>query len=894
MRQAPPKARHPLTTAALCGVLAMALCGPASAQEGSREARVRIDQVDATAPPKIRITFTELTKAGSVADKRPLAKYRLRIDGLRQEPAKSLHDRAEAKGLLNLVLLVQLSPSMGGALPEVIAGAERLMASLDQRTMAGLVAFTDVVNKTVPLSAPKKITSELKRLSLQADALTVQVADAVHEGLGLFKKVDAGQQKMLVLIGDGLTKDLDQKTFSDLGRACAEQKVLCHTIGFNPLEPNRMRTFYELSQRGRGTYRPATSTNELKKSLVQLQGELAGQLTATYELPTPADGEAFHPFDGKEHDFELSLTGTRLSDITVAKTGTAKAGGGGGGEADAQEEGGEKKEAGFWANYWWTLPVGFGVLLLLVVPLLIFKRLSAKKPARKDEMPTARRRTAYLDPDDELDDEDDEDDDGQGDGPTTVRPLNSFTNDPGDSRPGEAAPARLNQPSWVGGTGAPLDPPPGSVPAAQVPNMAAPQASSVPNMELPGQPAPPMSAPPPAAPQQAPLAPQPTPQQQAPLAPQPTPPRQAPLVDMGSPSRQTAAPVDNPAFPTGQPTPAPAKLPLAQTPGIGGSQKPGGLFNLPSPAEFMANQSTPGSHPMPGPGPAPMAPSPAPPMAAPVASPMAPMTPAPASPSTEFPVFNVPSNASFNSSPAAAGDRIQLQPGSNLEILSTDKPEMAFGGGSSGFVDRHTQILDMGQVSKDDLTAWIVPLDDPSYPTVRVRDGFMLGADASCDFIVQGEGVEGRHAVLVLTMEGYALRWAASEVADDAQLLLDNDRFRVGDREFLYKLARPFAEEPRARARLEVLDGLDQGRTLALMDSVPYAVGNHPSCALVLRGQGVGPRHAIALRKQGICFMEDLGAETGLLYNGGPVGSKGIKPGEEITLGGVRVLFALD
>ena len=272
------------------------------------------------------------------------------------------------------------------------------------------------------------------------------------------------------------------------------------------------------------------------------------------------------------------------------------------------------------------------------------------------------------------------------------------------------------------------------------------------------------------------------------------------------------------------------------------------------------------------------------------------MAPSQPAPSTEFPVFDVPSAASFNSSPAAGAGRIQLQPGSNLEILPTDKPEMAMGagGGQSGFVDRHTQVISMAQVSKDDLTAWIVPLDDPSYPTVQVRDGFMLGADASCDFIVQGEGVEGRHAQLVLTMEGYALRWAGSQETDDAQLLLDDDRFRVGDREFLYKLARPFSEEPRARARLEVLDGLDQGRTLALMDSVPYAVGSHPSCALVLRGEGVGPRHAIALRKQGVCFMEDLGAESGLIFNGGAVGSKGIKPGEEISLGGVRVLFALD
>ena len=873
-----PSSRRPITLVLLCGLVTLCWPGVLRAQEGSREAKVRIDQVDATTPPKIRITFTELTKRGSIADKRTPAKYRLRVDGLSMAPATALQGSAEAKGLLNVVLVVQLSPSMGDALAEVTAGGARLLASLETRAMAGLVGFTDVVNKSIPLSAPKKIAAELKRLTVYPDALTVQIPDAVHEGLSLLKKVEVGHQKMLVLIGDGLTKQLDQKTFSDLGRACAESKVLCHTIGFNPLEPNRMRTLYELSLRGRGTYRPATSHNELKKAMFQLQGELEGQLTATYTIPAPAEGEAFHPFDGKEHDFELSVTGTRLSDITVAKTGLAK------GAVSAEEEEKEEK-AGWWAKYWWTLPVGFGVLLLLVVPLIIFKRLSSKKPVRQDEMPQARRRTAYLDPDDELDDDEDDEDEELGDGPTGVRPLSTFSGETSSTLSGGASSSRpMEQPSWVGGTGAPLDPPTGSTPDQGM----HPQA--LPNMELPGQTSPPASSQQPtvrvdaSAQPQAPmgtppqtLPPQATPQPQAPAA-QATP--SQPLIDMGVPSRQTAAPVEDAAFP---PAPVPmtqppmtqppvAQPPVAQPP----MTRPGGLFNLPSPAEFMANQGTPGAgHPVPQP------------------PPMAPSQPAP---STEFPVFDVPSAASFNSSPAAGAGRIQLQPGSNLEILPTDKPEMAMGagGGQSGFVDRHTQVISMAQVSKDDLTAWIVPLDDPSYPTVQVRDGFMLGADASCDFIVQGEGVEGRHAQLVLTMEGYALRWAGSQETDDAQLLLDDDRFRVGDREFLYKLARPFSEEPRARARLEVLDGLDQGRTLALMDSVPYAVGSHPSCALVLRGEGVGPRHAIALRKQGVCFMEDLGAESGLIFNGGAVGSKGIKPGEEISLGGVRVLFALD
>jgi len=863
------------------------------AQEGSRSAQLRIDQVDATTPPKLKISFTELNKGGSAADRRGLAKYRLRVDGLAGAPAATLQNRAEAKGMLNLVLLVQLSSTMTPALPEVIAGGARLLASMDARTMAGLVAFTDVVHKTVPLGSPKKVAAELKRLSIQSAALAVQVPDAVHEGLDMLKKADDGHQKMLVLIGDGLTKDLDQKTFSDLGRACAEQKVICHTIGFNPLEPDRMRTLYELSQRGRGTYRPAASIEELKKSMIQLQGELEGQLTVTYELTPPADGEVFHPFDGKEHDFELSITGTRLSDIIVAKTGVAS-----GGVAAAPTAEGEEapEEAGFFSKYWWVFPVGFGLLLLLIVPLIIFKRISSKKSARKDEMPQARRKTAYIG--DYEDDEDDEDDEPADEDRTGLRPSSSFAPD------SNASPS-LDAPSWVGGTGVPTE-----APAAPGPDMSMSQpAASGPDMSM-SQPAasgPDMSMPAPQPPQAQPgLTPQSTPPGQAPLAPQPTPPPQDPMVggvgdgDGGAAVRQTAVPpLQDPAFPApAAPAPA-APQPPAPQPPAASPAGPQPLFNLPSPEDFMAHQGGDQGHPVPSPAPA-AAPLPAPQAPAPLPAPSAPAQPsAPpiAAPvGAEFPVFDVPSNASFNSAPSEEENKIQLQPGSNLEILPTDKPEMAVGagGGASGFVDRNTQILDMGQVSRDDLNAWIVPLDDPSYPTVRVRDGFVLGADASCDFIVQGEGVVGRHAVLDLSLEGYKLRWAADEASDDAQLLLDNDRFRVGDREFLFKLARPFSEEPRARARLEVLDGLDKGRSLALMDSVPYALGNHPSCALVLRGQGVGSRHAIALRKQGVCFMEDLGAETGLVFNGGPVGSKGIKPGEEITLGGVRILFALD
>jgi hypothetical protein len=221
------------------------------------------------------------------------------------------------------------------------------------------------------------------------------------------------------------------------------------------------------------------------------------------------------------------------------------------------------------------------------------------------------------------------------------------------------------------------------------------------------------------------------------------------------------------------------------------------------------------------------------------------------------------------------------------------QPAQAEGVQPGRMVDRKTQVLAVEQVSELDFSAWVVPLDDPSLPTVVVQDSFTFGSDSGCDYQLSGvEPAVG--GTIRLDSNGYRLEGRGARGEGLSELLEDGSRFQLGSLTFLFKVARRFAEQPLGAARLQVLDGMDQGRSLALQDGVAYPIGAHSSCALVVRGEGVGSRHAVALYKQRSCIVADLGAEGGVWHRNQQVGQRELASGEEVRLGKVRLLYTLE
>jgi len=127
-----------------------------------------------------------------------------------------------------------------------------------------------------------------------------------------------------------------------------------------------------------------------------------------------------------------------------------------------------------------------------------------------------------------------------------------------------------------------------------------------------------------------------------------------------------------------------------------------------------------------------------------------------------------------------------------------------------------------------------------------------------------------------------------------AQPLSDNDHFFIGSYEFAFKVASRQSTEPLAAARLEVLDGMDMGRKIALPENEVITIGAHGTCRLVVRGTGVEKVHAIAVRAGQLCTISDLGSAAGIGYQNQRVGYRKIRSWEEVLIGAVRVIFILE
>jgi hypothetical protein len=72
-----------------------------------------------------------------------------------------------------------------------------------------------------------------------------------------------------------------------------------------------------------------------------------------------------------------------------------------------------------------------------------------------------------------------------------------------------------------------------------------------------------------------------------------------------------------------------------------------------------------------------------------------------------------------------------------------------------------------------------------------------------------------------------------------------------------------------------------------------FLIGRDPDCDLVLQGPGVGSEHALLEVVRGAHYLVDLGARLGISCNGQRIDRKRVVDGDQIGLGGHRLLLRL-
>jgi transcriptional regulator with GAF, ATPase, and Fis domain len=89
--------------------------------------------------------------------------------------------------------------------------------------------------------------------------------------------------------------------------------------------------------------------------------------------------------------------------------------------------------------------------------------------------------------------------------------------------------------------------------------------------------------------------------------------------------------------------------------------------------------------------------------------------------------------------------------------------------------------------------------------------------------------------------------------------------------------------------RLTILEG---GAARAVfLNEWALEIGRDPTAGIVLRSEGVAPRHARLLRTDEGYVLVDLGSAAGSAVNGERVASRALSPGDEIRLGGAVIRY---
>lgn len=270
---------------------------------------LRIDRVNTSKPPMVRIYLTELDSSGKVPPAKA-QRYQLLVNNLPQPQPTRVERFIDRQEAVALTLVVQVAPSMGSVFKQIIDGSQRLLDGLPPGSQVGLIAYADVVVKELKPTSVALAKKAIAQLAVR-EALEMQLPDAIRDAIDGLASPRLPKHRKVLVISDGITADIKLRTFSQLGRRAHTQGVSIHSIGFAPLEPARLRTLFTTSGRSGGTFRPTSSPEQLNAAFAAFRAELRQQRVLSYELPKH--------FIGKVTDFQITAGDGLGSNIVQAE-----------------------------------------------------------------------------------------------------------------------------------------------------------------------------------------------------------------------------------------------------------------------------------------------------------------------------------------------------------------------------------------------------------------------------------------------------------------------------------------------------------------------------------------------------------------------------------------------
>jgi hypothetical protein len=222
----------------------------------------------------VRLLVSALDQEGRVIDLRG-EDFTLILDSAEQQASFRLtrFESAEPPEEMAVVVVIQTSPSMAGALDEAARGVGALADSLAAKPTwkMALLDYSRDVRTRAQLSAAATIKPVLARLEVDREAGEVHLLDAVRTAIDQLKAEP--QRKLIVVISDGENLSLDRGAFVKLGKLAREHGVNVDTVGW-ARDPARLRNLSELARGSDGTHRQAATPAGIAAQLAAVSGEI--------------------------------------------------------------------------------------------------------------------------------------------------------------------------------------------------------------------------------------------------------------------------------------------------------------------------------------------------------------------------------------------------------------------------------------------------------------------------------------------------------------------------------------------------------------------------------------------------------------------------------------------
>jgi len=298
------------------GLVVLALLGTPAAWAASPVGTpvLRIERIDVSAPPRIRLFVTQVGQDGQVRPPPAPASVKLMVDGqalvtpeLRVGTAKSVGDP------LAVTFVLQDSGGMDAAFPEALRSLLEIGDALPAGSSVGVVAFTNTVRTALDPQPFMQVKDELSRITIDNDAIETQLGIGVLRGLeGLTgpKAVALPQRRVLLVVAEGLTASYERTEFTALASRAKDNGVRIHAIGYYKFGEPEQPTLALLSSLSKGTLRAYTDPAGVREGLKAAGAELSDQWVLDIEQP--------RLFDGLRHDFQLELSGGQASEVERA------------------------------------------------------------------------------------------------------------------------------------------------------------------------------------------------------------------------------------------------------------------------------------------------------------------------------------------------------------------------------------------------------------------------------------------------------------------------------------------------------------------------------------------------------------------------------------------------